>query len=86
MIVGRSFHAKTSTTYVYGQVWVPVRGASIVFKVQACGSASIALSQMYRVVTDGAYEVVIGAENNRRTYIRQKLGKVTIKTLIYCSK
>ena len=76
--IGRTLMLETSNVYLYGQLWYPVRDRSfVVFKVKAANNARIGLSTMYRVVTDGAYEIVIGAAGNKRTYFRYKLGTET---------
>ena len=61
----------------YDHVWYYGTGMNeITFKVQACSEVQIALAR-YVGQTYDAYEVVIGAYNNKITAIRDKVGAAT---------
>ena len=71
-MTGRILRAKTPNDYRYGRIWATLNNnvQHLVFKVQACNDAHLALSPILGISSSKTYEVVIGGENNQRSFIR----------------
>lgn len=66
LITGNVTRVITEDGYKYERIWLTVSGTDyVMFRVQACSNAVIALSHIPGVITSGTYQIIIGGSDNQ---------------------
>ena len=79
----RSAVFTTPGDYKYEHAWYSSSThTSVVFKVEACAEAHVALSKYVGITSISAYEVVIGGYNNKLSAVRSSVSGADEKTAI----
>ena len=75
LIAVSSVRVTSLPDHSYNQMSKSIAGqSSVVFQVMACRDAHVALTQQFNNLQSPTYEIIIGGNNNRNSFIRNGIG------------